>query len=191
MTALRRYTSLFALAFAAVMLTSCADDFVPTAPPEPVAIAPDPSLIGGLLGVVGTVTGVVGDILDLGFSDCPVDRTQSGSAWIGSNGGTVKVGPHRLYIPQGALRQTVRISGVAPAGDYAQIDFEPEGLKFRHPTTLVMSYDGCRIEEIPQLRIVYVNENLEILTVLPTTTNTRDETATTSLDHFSRYMLAD
>jgi hypothetical protein len=187
MLATRRFASLFAIALAAVMLTSCADDHaLPTAPVAPVA--PNPSLIGGL---VGTVTDVVGGVLNLGFSECPTDRTQSGSALIGSAGGTVRVGPHRLQVPRGALNKTVRISGVAPKGDYAQIKFEPEGLKFKRPTTLVMSYDGCRIEELPQLRIVYVNETLEIITVLPTTTNRRDETATTHLDHFSRYMLAD
>jgi hypothetical protein len=188
MTALRRYASLFALAFAALIATSCADDFgPPTAPPEPVAIAPTP-LLGGL---IGTVTGVVGGLLDLGLSDCPTDRTQSGSALIGPYGGTVKIGPHRLYVPRGALKETVRISGVAPSGDYAQIKFEPEGLKFKRPTTLVMSYDDCHIEDLQKLRIVYANESLEILEVLPTVTSTRDETATTSLEHFSRYMLAD
>jgi|SRR5918992_633220 hypothetical protein len=188
MARLRRYTSLFALAFAAVMFTSCADDLVgPPPPPEPVAIAPRP-LLGGL---IGTVVGVVGGLLDLGFSDCPADETQSGSAYIGSSGGTVKVGPHRLYVPRGALKQTVRIRGVAPAGDYAQIKFEPEGLKFRQPAKLVMSYDGCQISDLEKLRIVYANENLEIVEVLQTATDRRNETATTSLEHFSRYLLAD
>jgi hypothetical protein len=195
----RRYTSLFALAFAAIMFASCADDFgPPTAPAEPVAIAPNP-LLGG---VIGTVTGVVGDLLDLGFSDCPADRTQSGSAWIGPSGGTVRVGPHRLKVPRGALKEGVQISGVAPEGAYAQIKFEPEGLNFKRPATLVMSYEGCRIADteddddsnegvVPRFQIVYVSEGLEILKVLPTTTNADNETATTSLNHFSRYMLAD
>jgi hypothetical protein len=189
MFATRRFTSIIALALAALVLPSCADDVAPpTAPVAPVAITPDPSLIGGL---VGTVTDVVGNVLDLGLTECPTKKTQSGSALIGKAGGTVRVGPHRLEVPRGALNETVRISGVAPKGEYAQIKFEPEGLDFKRPSTLVMSYDGCRIEELPQLRIVYVNETLEIITVLPTTTNRRDETATTNLHHFSRYMLAD
>jgi hypothetical protein len=195
MFATRRFTSIVALALAAIVLPSCADDVAPTGPVAPVAITPDASLLGGLVGtvegVVGTVTDVVGNVLNLGFTECPTERTQSGSAWIGSAGGTVKVGPHRLEVPRGALNKTVRISGVAPEGDYAQITFEPEGLKFKRPTTLVMSYDGCRIEELPQLRIVFVNDSFEIIEVLPTTTNSRDETATSNLDHFSRYMLAD
>jgi len=185
----RRFSSLFALAFVGILLTSCADDITsPSAPPpEPVAIQPRP-LLGGL---IGTVVGVVDGVLDLGLSNCPTSRTQSGSAWIGPYGGTVKIGPHRLYVPRGALKETVRISGVAPAGDYAQIKFEPEGLKFRQPTTLVMSYDDCRDVDLDKLRIVYASDSLEILEVLPTVVSRRNETATTGLDHFSRYMLAD
>ena len=188
MFATRRFTSLVAIALAAVMVTSCADDVLPTAPPPPPPpVAPNP-LLGGL---IGGVLGIVTNLLDLGFTECPTERTQSGSALIGSAGGTVRVGPHRLQVPRGALNKTVRISGVAPKGDYAQIKFEPEGLRFKRPTTLVMSYDGCRVEDLPDLSIVYVNQNLEIIEVLPTTTDSRNETATTNLDHFSRYMLAD
>jgi hypothetical protein len=185
----RRFTSLFALAFVGILLTSCADDLTsPTAPPpQPVAIQPRP-LLGGL---IGTVVGVAGDLLDLDLADCPAGRTQSGSALIGPKGGTVKIGPHRLYVPRGALKETVHISGVAPSGDYAQIKFEPEGLKFKKPVALVMSYDDCRLEDLEKLRIIYASDNLEILEVFPTVISRRDETATTSLDHFSRYMLAE
>jgi hypothetical protein len=187
MLATRRFASLFALALAAVMVTSCADDHaLPTAPPPP--IAPNPSLVGDL---VGGVVGVVGNILDLGFTECPTKKTYSGSEWIGSSGGTVKVGPHRLEIPRNALKKSVRISAVVPKGQYAQIELEPSGLEFSRPARLVMSYDGCRVQDMPNLRIVYVNDELEILSILPTRRNTRDETATTDLDHFSRYMLAD
>jgi hypothetical protein len=101
------------------------------------------------------------------------------------------VGPHRLEVPRNALKTPVRISAVAPKGNYAQIKLEPAGLEFARPARLVMSYDGCRVQDMPNLRIVYVNDDLEILTILPTRTNKRDETATTNLDHFSRYMLAD
>ena len=87
MLAKRRFASLLALALAAVMLTSCADELAPTAPPAPPAMAPDPSLLGDLLG---GVTGTVGNLANtLGLVSCNVRTTHTGSAEIGPMGGVV------------------------------------------------------------------------------------------------------
>ena len=92
MLATRRFATLFALALAAVMLTSCADDHAPPTAP----IAPNPSLLGD---VVGGVTGTVGDLANgLGLVRCNVRTTHSASALIGPQGGTLRVGPH-LHQP--------------------------------------------------------------------------------------------
>lgn len=189
MFATRRFASILALALAAVMLTSCADDPVPTAPPAPPAMAPDPSLLGDLLG---GVTEPVGDLANtLGLVSCNVRTTHTGSAEIGPMGGIVWVGPHRLFVPPYALSQKVRISGVAPAGQFVQIKFEPSGLQFRRSTLLSMSYSECSLLSPLRLKIVYVNDKLEILEVLPTLTSLLTRTANAPVDHFSRYMLAD
>ena len=189
MFATRRFASLLALALAAVMLTSCADDHVPTAPPAPPAMAPDPSLLGDLIGgVTGTVGGLVNQ---LGLVSCNVRTTHTGSAEIGPMGGVVWVGPHRLFVPPYALREKVRITAVAPKGQYVQIQFAPEGLEFRRPTLLSMSYSECSLLSPLRLKIVYVNDRLEILEVLPTLTSLLTRTANAPVDHFSRYMLAD
>lgn len=189
MLAKRRFASLLALALAAVMLTSCADEQAPTAPPAPPAMAPDPSLLGDLLG---GVTGTVGNLANsLGLVSCDVRTTYTGSAEIGPMGGVVWVGPHRLFVPPYALAQTVRITAVAPKGPYVQIQFEPEGLQFRRPTLLSMSYAECSLLSPFRLKIVYVNDRLEILEVLPTLTSVLTRTANAPVDHFSRYMLAD
>lgn len=189
MLATRRFASVFAIALAAVVLTSCADDHAPpTAPPVP-QIAPDPSLIGDLLGgVTGTVGGLANS---LGLVSCNVTTTHSASAEIGPAGGVLWVGPHRLYVPPKALTETVRISAVAPRGNYVQIQFEPEGLEFQRPTMLSVSYRDCSLLSPWRLRVVYVNDNLEILEVLPTVTSILTRTANAPVDHFSRYMLAD
>jgi hypothetical protein len=188
MLATRRFASLFAIALAAVMLTSCADDHaLPTAPPP--SVAPNPSLVGDL---VGGVTDVVGGVADgLGLVSCNVKKTHTASATIGKEGGTLKIGPHRLTIPKDALKKNVRISAVAPKGKYVQIKFEPEGLEFRRKTALTMSYAECSLLSPLHLKIVYVNDQLQILEVLPTVTSVLTRTATAPIDHFSRYMLAD
>ena len=188
MFATRRFASILALALAAVTLTSCADNHTPTAPAAP-AMAPDPSLLGDLLG---GVTGTVGDLANtLGLASCDVRTTHTASAEIGPMGGVLWVGPHRLVVPPYALREKVRISAIAPKGPYVQIQFEPEGLEFRRSTLLSMSYAECGLLSPLHLRIVYVNDKLEILEVLPTLTSVLTRTANAPVDHFSRYMLAD
>jgi hypothetical protein len=188
MFATRRFASILAIAFAAVSLTSCADDLAPpTAPVEQVAA--DPSLIGDILG---GVTGTVGDVANtLGLASCNVRETHTGSAEIGPMGGVVRVGPHRLTVPPYALREKVLITAVAPKGSYVQVQFEPEGLQFRRPTLLTMSYSECSLLSPLRLKIVYVNDGLEILEVLPTAVSLLTRTANAPVDHFSRYMLAD
>lgn len=188
MFATRRFVSVLAIALAAVVLTSCADDHAPpTAPVAP--IAPDPSLIGDVLG---GVTGTVGDLAKgLGLVTCNVRTTETASQVIGPNGGVLRVGRHQLYVPPRALKQHVRISAVAPKGQYVQIHFEPQGLQFERKTALTMSYADCSLLSPLRLKIVYVNDNLEILEVLPTLTSVLTRTATAPVDHFSRYMLAD
>jgi len=190
MYAKRRFASLLALALAAVMLTSCADDNVPTAPPAAAPeIGPDLSLLGDL---VGGVTGTVGGLANsLGLVSCNVRTTHTGSAEIGPLGGVLRVGPHRLTVPPYALGQKVRITAVAPQGGLVQIKFEPAGLQFRRPTLLTMSYSECSLLSPLRLKIVYVNDKLEILEVLPTLVSVLTRTANAPVDHFSRYMLAD
>jgi hypothetical protein len=186
MFAKRRFTSLVALAFAAVVLTSCADDHLPTTPAAP---SPDPSLIGDVLGgVTGTVGGLVNR---LGLVSCNVQTTHTASAEIGPLGGVLRVGPHSLTVPPYALRERVRISAVADKGQHVQIKFEPQGLTFRRPTLLTMSYSECSLLSPTRLRIVYVNDGLQILEVLPTLTSVLTRSAYAPVDHFSRYMLAD
>ena len=188
MFATRRFGSLLALALAAVMVTSCADDTAPTAPPPP-AVAPDPSLLGDL---VGGVTGTVGDLANtLGLVSCNVSTTHTASAEIGPMGGILRIGPHALTVPPYALREKVRISAVAPKGSYVQIKFEPQGLQFRRSTLLTMSYAECSLLSPLRLKIVYVNDQLQILEVLPTMVSVLTRTANAPVDHFSRYMLAD
>jgi hypothetical protein len=188
MLATRRFASLFAITLAAVVLTSCADDHTPPTAPV-VQVAPDPSLIGDVLGgVTGTVGGLANQ---LGLVSCNVRTTHTASEEIGPEGGILWVGPHRLYVPPKALRERVRISAIAPRGNYVQVQFEPAGLEFHRPTLLSLSYRDCSLFSPWRLRVVYVDDTLEILEVLPTLTSILTRTANAPVDHFSRYMLAD
>lgn len=169
----------------------CSADRAPTAAPAP---APELSLIGDLTGVVGGVVGVVVDVANALLSPlvCPTNDSYTASRTIGRNGGTLKVGPHTLTIPYGALSQDTRITATAPSGSYAEVQFKPHGLTFKRDVTLSISYAKCGLlqKNNPPV-IVYADDNRNILEILKSTLDTRQETVTGKTDHFSSYILAE
>src|SRR5207247_10882887 len=62
---------------------------------------------------------------------------------IGPEGGELEVGRNWLVIPQGALRDPVSITAVAPSDTVAMVRFRPEGLRFLSTALLVLTYDNC------------------------------------------------
>lgn len=167
-------------------VASCSTDS-PSAPAAPVA-KPNASLLGDLLGATGTVSGDLGSVS--GLLACPHDERYVGSATIGPDGGTIRVGPHRLDIPSGALKERVQITADAPAGNTVRVDFHPEGLKFQRAAILTLSYRDCgAVKLLP--RIVYVDDDLKIAEILLSLANPWAQTVTARIEHFSWYALAD
>ena len=173
-------------AFAAVVLaivTACVSADSPSAPPPP----PQASLLGDLVETTtGTLTGTVENLLS------PYACTTSGygsvTRTIGPAGGIIAIGPHSLAIPPYALSGNTTITATAPAGRHLRIDFEPEGLRFARPTALTMSYRAC--ENPPVLpRVVYVDDQLRLLEILPTLNSLFTRSVTAKVNHFSGYML--
>jgi hypothetical protein len=188
---LAAFSSALLLAFA----LGCSADRAPTAAPEP---APDLSLIGDLTGTVtGVVGGVVGGVVQLANAIlsplvCPTNDSYSASKTIGRNGGTLRVGPHTLTIPSGALSQDTRITATAPEGSYAELQFQPHGLTFKKDVTLSVSYAQCGLlqKNNPPV-IVYADDNRNILEILKSAIDTRQKTVTGKTGHFSSYILAE
>lgn len=171
------------------IVTACVSADSPSAPRPPQA-----SLLGDLSGTVtntlegtvNTTTGVVETLL----SPYPCTTTGYGSVTrtIGVGGGVILIGPHSLAIPPYALSRNTTITASAPAGRNLRIDFEPEGLRFSKPTVLRMSYSACANK--PALpRIVFVDDQLQLLEILPTVNDLFSNAASAKLNHFSAYML--
>lgn len=168
--------------FAAVLLValaatglSCLPDRGPTAPAVP---PPNASLIGSL----GTATGL------LQCTPLPyVKVTQV----VGSGGGTIKIGPHTLVIPAGALSQNVTITADAPSDNVNSVRFWPQGLQFARSASLTMSYSNCNLLGLllPK-EIAYTDDNLNILSYLVSLDNLLAKKVTGQLNHFSRYAVA-
>ena len=179
---------------------ACSSDSAPLAPAVAgtdtdsaavVASAPNASLLGGLLGgVTSTVGGVTG-----GLISCNVTQTTYGSAWVGPSGGIVRVGPHTLVIPRGALKSYTRITGTAPKGSTVIVDFQPHGLRFERSTALSLSYKECGLTGTLLggllLDVVYVDDRQSILEVLPSLNDLLNQRVVGRVEHFSGYALAD
>jgi hypothetical protein len=122
----------------------------------------------------------------------PFDEA-SRSATIGILGGVIKVGPHSLVIPPGALLSPRTITARIPKNDYSHsVLLSPEGLQFKVPALLTLSYSGCdRQTLLRQLKVVYASDNLSrILELLPSINNPLQKATTGTITHFSRYAVA-
>ena len=196
---IRALTTLGMVLFLALP-TGCADS-APTAPAQPVQASLLGGLLGGVTDVVGGVTDIVGGTTEVLVRTvsallqplvCPAERSYYDSEVIGRQGGTIQVGKHRLYIPEGALTQYTRITATAPSGNYAEVRFEPHGLKFQKPVTLTLSYESCRLggKSSPPT-IVYTDDERNILEVFRTEVDPWRETVSAKTNHFSGYLLAE
>jgi hypothetical protein len=155
-----------------LVLAGCAPDSVPTAPPEPSA-----SLLGSLLNVA--------------LLRCSSLPSSSSTAVIGSAGGALQVGPHRLVIPAGALPGDVAITGEVISGTVNSVRFSPAGLRFAAPASLTMSYGNCPLARLlPLKKVAYTDDGLGILAVLRSLDNLARSEVTGRLDHFSRYAIS-
>ena len=190
--------TLFPALFGALLLSGlgCSDGQGPTEPPVPAV--PQQDLLGDLGGLLGgtlegsteTLTGTVSAITG-GLLSCNVRYSYSASQRIGREGGLLRVGPHSLYIPPGALSETRTISATAPAGNIVKVEFQPHGLKFDRPTVLTMSYRDCGVVNGLLLKIVYIDDDRSILEVLPSLGDIWRRQVVGKTDHFSGYALAD
>jgi hypothetical protein len=157
-------------------LASACGDRTPTGP-QPAA--PSADLIGSLLGATGL----------LKCSNLPYAST---TQTIGIAGGVLSVGPHQLVIPPGALVRPTTITMTLPTGlGVNAVKFQPEGLQFRAPAALTMSYANCSLlgKLLPK-RIAYTTDNLQILYYLLSLDNLFSKSVTGKLNHFSSYAIA-
>jgi hypothetical protein len=179
----------FALLSALTVGVSCTSSEDLLSPAASAAAAPEaPSQllvpVGALLSPVGTLVSSTVDLLV-----CRPQPYAITTRVVGRDGGTIVVGQHKLVIPRGALQKNVEITAEQVRGSSNSVRFSPEGLKFKQPAQLTMSYNNCFLV-LGSKRIVYTDELLSILNVLVSKDAVKSKTVTSPIDHFSRYAVA-
>jgi len=182
----RRMTAfLLAAVLAAGVSCTSSDSLGPSEPSAPTAPA----------GMAGTeqesllLGGLLTSLKDLHLLSCSTQPYVSVTQVVGSAGGTIVVGTHRLVIPAGALSRSYTIKAEQVQNRVNSVRFSPEGLRFAKPAKLTMSYANCS----PLLllkRVVYTDELLRILELIPSIDNLKTKTVTGDIRHFSRYAVA-
>lgn len=110
-----------------------------------------------------------------------------GAALIGPSGGELRVGPHRLIVPAGAVPHPTEISGYVPADSTITIWLEPHGMIFRKPVGLQLDASNC--ESIPD--VIYVGDAADGATeYIRAEYSALWKTVAAPLDHFSGYAIA-
>jgi len=163
----------------ALVVAGCTDRTLMSPPESGPPAALRASLIGDLLGVTGLL-----QCSNLSYAT----TTQT----IGSAGGTIRVGPHTLTVPAGALSSPVAITGALVTGRGVNaVHFQPEGLRFERSASLTMSYANCSLlgRLLPK-RIAYVGDGLGILSYLLSIDNLLAKQVRGRVDHFSNYAVA-
>jgi hypothetical protein len=180
----RKMTALFlAAVLAAGVSCTSTDSLGPTEPAGSAAMAGEDQQSELLLGTL------LKGIKDLRLLSCSEQAYVSRSQVIGKSGGTIVFGTHKLVIPAGALNKNYTIRAEQVPSRVNSVRLSPEGLKFAKPVKLSLSYANCS----PLLllkRVVYTNELLRILELIPSIDNLRTKTVTGDIRHFSRYAVA-
>lgn len=139
-------------------------------------------LLGGIVG------GLLGQHQPLPLFVCTNNGgPYYGSGTVGLLGGTVHVGPHSLVVPPLAVLKPTNITASTYAGDTIAVTFQPQGLKFLLPATLVLDYSHCSSRPQSSLQIDYLDDLLtEILSILPSLDKGQGQ-VTGLVSHFSVY----
>lgn len=127
----------------------------------------------------------------IGLIQCTPLPYDSVTQTIGPEGGSLVVGPHTLWIPEGALDTAVTITAVAPSDTLRQVRFQPEGLVFQQSAWLTLSYRGCNLlGSLAPKRIAYTTDAFEILEYLLSFDSLWSQKVTGRVQHFSTYAVA-
>ncbi len=107
------------------------------------------------------------------------------AAWIGTDGGTLQVGPYRLEVPAGAVGGNTYFELEQVAAGNWPVDLSPHGIPFNTPVTLV--FDAASEPDPSSMDVQWWNPATQQWEVQVSAHNGTEVSA--SLQHFSRYTI--
>lgn len=118
-------------------------------------------------------------------------------AVIGSSGGTLVLGGHILFVPQGAVDADTRFRIVKDDGDHVRLrltasrngENEIGRRGFNRPVTLMLSYEQAAnvpVADVAKLSVMFIRADQKV-EPLPSAVNFYDRWVGTELTHFSEY----
>lgn len=140
--------------------------------------------------LASTLGGVVDALKNLHLLSCSTQPYAVTTQVVGTQGGVIEVGTHRLVIPAGALSRSVTIKAEQVPGNVNSVRFSPEGLQFSKPATVTLSYRNCSLLLGVLKRVAYTDERLKILELIPSLDLLNLRAVTGTVKHFSRYAVA-
>lgn len=108
---------------------------------------------------------------------------------VGPEGALFSVGPHKFYIPKGALTESTVITVELPVSNHAELDFAPHGLHFG-TSYILLDYHRCDIGSSKYRNVVYTDENYNILETPPSYDVKNQYSVWAGINHFSHYVVA-
>lgn len=189
------------LAATAALSYGCGEAAAPLAPEQPAN-----GLIGDVLGIVTEILTPVTVLQRNNALNADIAVTQR----IGKAGGTIEIPEAgiKVVFPQNSLvppskQNFVNITVTALKGDEVAYTFEPHGLQFREPVTIMQDYRGTQAWKNPLLLSAIEGAYFPTVSDLDTNSGEADvqEFRPTSVDvtgskikftvdHFSGYLIA-
>lgn len=190
---MRRFNVKMKSALFVVMLAACTGTGDVVSPVSAERQAESAALLGGTLGgLVGTVGDVLNQLLPAITRNVPLLNSTSVTKTIGPEGGVIRGGGVELRVPRGALKTSVAITMVVPAGAYVEAQFFPHGLVFNEPATLRFETKGTSATGLSSGSFVGAYYTLPILRGLISPAETFNASVVGDgvefrIRHFSRY----
>ena len=187
-----------ALLLAVPMLSSCADTN-PVGPDASSAIQRQDGLVDGLIGGVVDLLGSTVKLLGSILTGPDANGTKA-TAWIGSDGGTIKTAAYTLTVPRGAVKTNTQFV-IEPANDgtytvnlaayekrlLGMVSVGEKG--FAKPVLLTISYaNASGVTNAKKIAIIYI-ESATSVKLQNSSVDTRDKDVTAALSHYSKYAM--